>query len=203
MTRDDKPRSSRSRVDKLAERLRKRDEAARDAYVDLGADISIPRAVEWHWQFQTLYLGGKAVFEGGRYVVDTLSLWRMKGAPPVDTEALRTVPVANMFRDSMQATFEAFLTAFDPWRVGQGLPPIAEALREGQTDENLALVAGIYRLAYAYGYSPTKAVAEKFGVSRATAGRWIAAARKHQFLGPATGTKAGEVPRKGSDSGTR
>jgi hypothetical protein len=59
--------------------------------------------------------------------------------------------------------------------------------------ELLAHVAETYRLGVLVGQSPTQLVAEQLGMSRAAAGRWISRAREEGFLGPAVGTKAGEV----------
>jgi hypothetical protein len=55
----------------------------------------------------------------------------------------------------------------------------------------LRWVAHIYQFAVAVGAKPTKWIEESFGLSRPTAGRWIAAARERGFLGPAELGKAG------------
>jgi transposase len=49
----------------------------------------------------------------------------------------------------------------------------------------------VYQVAYATGESPTKAVMDRLGLPRSTAGRWIRMARKRGLLGPATPSKAG------------
>jgi hypothetical protein len=73
-----------------------------------------------------------------------------------------------------------------PW--GRQVP--SDVAKEGPTDRALRWVAHIYRYGLAIGYKPTKAVAEAVGLSRPTAGRWIAAAREKGFLGPAEVGKA-------------
>jgi hypothetical protein len=59
-------------------------------------------------------------------------------------------------------------------------------------DEDLRRVAEVYRAAHATDEAPTRAVAARFGVSRSTAGRWVAEARRRGVLGKARARKAGE-----------
>lgn len=54
-------------------------------------------------------------------------------------------------------------------------------------------VAEVYRGAHAAGNPPTVAVQEHFNTSHRNAARWVAEARKAGILGPATGTKPGEL----------
>lgn len=54
-------------------------------------------------------------------------------------------------------------------------------------------VAKVYRRAHKAGQPPTAAVAEHFVVSHSTAARWVSEARKAGSLGPAAGTRPGEV----------
>lgn len=61
------------------------------------------------------------------------------------------------------------------------------------TRELLADVAKVYRAAHEAGRPPTVAVAEHFQTSHSTATRWVTQARKARELGPAQGTKPGEV----------
>lgn len=166
--------------------------------VDLGADIWIWKELEWRALTLLYNLQGRVLLEDGRYVVDELVISRRKGAPPITTEALRAVPVAQIVRDGLHDNFRSMMEGVG-LRPAQNPPgTLAEAVRTG-TDEGLQLVAAIYRLAYAFGYSPTAGLAEAFRTSRATAGRWIAAARERGFLGPAVGTKAGEAQNEGGE----
>lgn len=59
------------------------------------------------------------------------------------------------------------------------------------SDDELRRVAEIYRANLGHG-SPAKAVAIHMPLSRSTAGRWIGAARKRGFLGPAVDRQPGE-----------
>ena len=56
---------------------------------------------------------------------------------------------------------------------------------DGPTKATLRAVAQTYQLAYAKHEHPIKAVEERFGLPRATAGRWVVKARLRGFLGAA------------------
>jgi hypothetical protein len=64
------------------------------------------------------------------------------------------------------------------------------------TDDNLRQVAELYRVAVERGDPPTQTVADAMHVARSTAARWVGAARKRGFLGPAVRGRGGE--QKGS-----
>jgi transposase len=58
----------------------------------------------------------------------------------------------------------------------------------------LARVAEVYREAHALGSNPTRTVAQRLGVARSTAGRYVVQARRQGHLGPAPGLRvAGEA----------
>ncbi len=61
---------------------------------------------------------------------------------------------------------------------------------EGPTDEALQAAATVYRLAHACGEPPTKAVEDRFGLTRSTAGRYVAKARERGLLKQTTPGKA-------------
>lgn len=82
------------------------------------------------------------------------------------------------------------------WRAQQGRA--AEAVQLGQRRNRvnrqlLEEVATVYRAAHEAGDPPTQAVAEHFGRPHSTAARWVARARKDGLLGPADGSRGGEV----------
>lgn len=60
------------------------------------------------------------------------------------------------------------------------------------TDDNLKQVSSLYREAIKGGDPPTQTVADAMHVARSTAARWVMAARKRGFLGPAMPGRAGE-----------
>ena len=61
--------------------------------------------------------------------------------------------------------------------------------------ELLARVADTYRTAWSAGDPPTTAVAKAFNVSHSTAARWVGLSRKAELLGPADGSRGGEITR--------
>lgn len=70
--------------------------------------------------------------------------------------------------------------------------------RRTVTPALLQEVADVYRAAHAAGNPPTVAVAEHFSTSHRNAARWVGEARKVGILGPAHGTKPGEVGDEGA-----
>ena len=64
-------------------------------------------------------------------------------------------------------------------------------------DAELREIAEVYRGAVAQRIGPTRAVADRFSVSRSTAGRWIAEARRRGQLGKALPRMAGELEEEG------
>lgn len=111
-----------------------------------------------------------AALEGGRMVAERVEVSRRPGGPPVDGGALREVPVASLVAAASGA---AVVTM--GW-VG-GLSSAAD-IRDLPLSARHRAVATLYRVALLSGWAPTQTIAEDIGVSRATAGRWIAAARR-------------------------
>lgn len=83
-------------------------------------------------------------------------------------------------------------------RFTETLPP-ARSGKMPITDDLLRLVARLYREAVDLGEHPRGYIAARVDGGRAssTVARWILMARDRGFLGPATGTRAGEAPRAG------
>jgi hypothetical protein len=152
----------------------------------------------------TIDLGGKqqqydveaeVVFEEGRLICDRLTVARRESGPPVTTEGLRRIPVAMLLHVAAEHNVmhitptgaEAYKAAYPM------LPMLSERAQHGggPSDEDLWLIATVYQVAYATNESPTKAVMDRLGLPRSTAGRWIRMARKRGLLGPATPSKAG------------
>lgn len=116
--------------------------------------------------------------EDGRYHCRQLRMTSREGGPEVTGEALRSVPVAGIVGDGVRSI--AHLAA-----VFGGLRPPDNLAEHGPTREALEWVARIYRLAYAVGDTPKKAVESALDLSPATAGRWVAKAREAGYLGAA------------------
>ncbi|MGH3679144.1 MAG: hypothetical protein ACRDT2_02495 [Natronosporangium sp.] len=120
---------------------------------------------------------------------------------------------ALRFREQLP---EGTLAALDPDQLGAKLreyadlvsryatPALRPTRRRRMTRALLREVAEVYRAAITEGEAPTKAVADRYGVSHRTAGRWVAEARQRGELGPAKGPTAGELEadEEGGDGGT-
>ena len=65
--------------------------------------------------------------------------------------------------------------------------------RDRVTFETLEEASTVYRDAWRSGQNPTQAVAAHFHKSHSTAARWVGQARKLGLLGPADGSRGGEV----------
>ena len=137
------------------------------------------------------------VFEGDRYVCRELRIRQREGGPPVIGEALRDVTVRCFIRLGIRHALLKEGQAPDGSPIFQSVamrhPPKGIA-KQGPTDEVLRWVAQIYRLAVALTEAPTKSVQDELGVSRATAGRWVAEARNRGLLPP---LNEGEEPAGG------
>ena len=127
----------------------------------------------------------KASINGGTYVVDEVRATRKRGGQPVTTELLRKIPVGQILRRAVELVVTK----------GQSPAERRDSLRPRNLDGDdlLAYVTDSYRFGVLVGASPTQYVAERLGLSRAAAGRWISKAREEGYLGPALGTKAGEA----------
>lgn len=156
--------------------------------VQLGPDLTMPKRCTVTtadcngYDVQALLV----LDEGWRYRCTELRVTRRDGGPEVSGEGIRAIPLAGIIRDGVLSA-----AAVSARLQGWGTPP--EGIAEhGPTPDALRWVARIYRLAHAAGDTPRKRVEETFGVSPATAGRWVAAAREAGHLGaaPAPG-KAG------------
>jgi len=125
-----------------------------------------------------------------RMVASALTCTQREDGPPVTTEGIRRIPVRDLTRTLVAGNL------IDVNRSGAvailSKEP-GELTAAGPTDEALRAVAWVYRIAYLASDSPTAAVSQRFGLSRDTASRWVAMARKRGFLGRAQRRKAGEV----------
>lgn len=137
------------------------------------------------------------VAENGRLVAREVRVSRRPDGPPVTSEVIRSVPVAELTKKAARHVF-GLEEEESPgsWRMTP-ISKISESdaarFREaGPTSWTLENVADVYRIALLVGEPPTKAVETTFGIPRSTAGRWVAAAREQGFLGHAEGAgKAG------------
>jgi hypothetical protein len=133
--------------------------------------------------------------EAGRLVAQAVRVTNLPGGPAVTGEAIRSVPVAMLTklaaRHLMQFTEHEGYTEWEPGLTLDSAT-VARLRENGPRTETLEAVTYLYRLALLVGDPPTKVVETVLGVPRSTAGRWVAAARKHGLLGPSEGSgKAG------------
>lgn len=133
----------------------------------------------------------EVVFEDGRFVCEALQCQRKTGGPPVKTELIRKLPVAQLVR--LVAGGHLFqVQESSPGKCAVEPLNLPEPRAgEGPTEDVLRDVALTYRFAFAAGEPPTKTVMHHFEISRATAGRWVSMARELGYLGITEERKAG------------
>jgi hypothetical protein len=134
-----------------------------------------------------------------RYACEELTL-RRDGPAPISAEDLRSVAVGDVVRQVIRIAllvkdqdtslrFPPAPEGVEPW----GVVPPAGIAEEGPSDRVLRWVAHVYRYSVALDLvKPTAGVQELMGVSRATAGRWVTAARACGYLGAALRGRPGE-----------
>jgi Helix-turn-helix domain len=77
-------------------------------------------------------------------------------------------------------------------KAGSKARPVART--EVQPPEpDLSRVAELYRRAVAAGMPPSREIADEYGITSATARKWVQRARERGFLAPALGRRAGEA----------
>lgn len=120
-----------------------------------------------------------------RLACTRLEVTRKSSGPAITSELVRAVPLARYVHQlAMKNVWQTIESDGDRFDAESTSPPsktTAELLAEGPTDEALAHVASVYRLAYISGVPPTKAVVD-LGLTRPTAQRWLRAARKKGHL---------------------
>lgn len=142
-----------------------------------------------------------AIDDGGRPACLELSVRPLDGKP-VTSQTLRAIPVQRLLRQAavQASTFLAYggatadggsrfeaPSAIERGRIATRALSAARSPRQGSpiTSDHLKQVADIYRAALAAGERPTRAICERWHVTRPTASRWVAAARAAELLGPA------------------
>ena len=129
-----------------------------------------------------------------------------KGVKPLTASWLREVPLGSLITDKRAGLTEAIqrvlkdaeLSNRDRQRLSQRAEEYRASRRgnrrggrKGYPTEHFAAVAEVYREAYVAGSNPTLAVAERFDISKSTAGKWVHRARQLSLLGKTTRGKAG------------
>jgi hypothetical protein len=175
-------------------------------FILLGPGLGAPREFTFAVELEGLYsLEADVVYEqpvGGRmghFICDRLTIRRRDDGPSITSEGIRQIPVAAFLRLAVEGNLlRVGPTEYDgrtsSWKLTPTGPiTLSERARGGggPSDEDIRAIADVYQLAYLTGGAPTKTVMQRLGLSRSTAGRWIALARERGMLGPATPRKAG------------
>ncbi|MEU9085965.1 hypothetical protein [Streptomyces sp. NPDC048357] len=96
---------------------------------------------------------------------------------PVTATWLRRLPLDRLLRVATEARAAEMAGRVDPAPATEGRP-------YGGGDEHLRKVAEVHAWATERSIPPRRAIATRWARSEATAGRWIAEARKKGFLPP-------------------
>jgi hypothetical protein len=128
----------------------------------------------------------------GAYVCTSITVERLRGGPPITSEALHAVPVRRLIRENLSKRLRLLGT---PGSQAATWDP-ALLREQGPTDWTLEAVAFVYRTAVMLDEPPVLAVRDHFGIPRPTAARWVEKARQRGFLGPAAPGRSGERSRR-------
>lgn len=122
----------------------------------------------------------------GRLAVVTLTAERLEDGPPITSEALRRIPVAEYAAAAAQSTRGILRERVmrEDGSIGEApfKLPEQDFAQEGMTDQALEQVARIYAMAQALGQKPTGILLHHYGMPRPTATRWIQTARRRGIL---------------------
>jgi hypothetical protein len=160
-------------------------------YVDIGDGVTVPETIDITVSPDMpdddvpyevrLHL----VAADGRLVCQTVTVEATDQSGPVTAEGLRGIPLAGLLRWGVREHAR---------QQGRRFNPDPDVAKDGPTPEALRAAATVYRLAYALGEPPTKAVSVSLGLTYSTAARWVAKAREAGLLGATTQGRAGGVP---------
>lgn len=96
---------------------------------------------------------------------------------PVTATFIRRLPLDRLLKVAAEARLGEMAKEVSPASVQEGRP-------YGGGDEHAEAVAEVYNWAVEHGIPPRSAIATRWARSEATAGRWIAEARKKGILSP-------------------
>src|SRR4051794_11256766 len=122
----------------------------------------------------------------GRLACVSLTAERLPDGPPITSEGLRRVPVAEYVVGAIYAGFgilrERITQPDGSYLETDFEPPPRNFADEGMTDEALEQVARIYAMAQATGRKATGILLNDYEMPRPTATRWIQTARRRGIL---------------------
>lgn len=122
----------------------------------------------------------------GRLSCVSLTTERLAEGPPITSEGLRRVPVAEYVmgaaRYGREILLERIPDSGGTYRLAEFKPPPPDFARDGMTDDALEQVARLYAWAQATGRKATGVLLKDYGMPRPTATRWIQTARRRGIL---------------------
>ncbi len=123
----------------------------------------------------------------GRLACVSLTAERLPDGPPITSEGLRRVRVAEYVvfaaeRASTEILLERIPAADGSYALAKFSPPPRDFAKAGMTDEALEQMARVYAWAQATGRKATGILLNDYGMPRPTATRWIQAARRRGIL---------------------
>ncbi|WP_344689535.1 hypothetical protein [Blastococcus jejuensis] len=122
----------------------------------------------------------------GRLSCVSLTAERLPDGPPITSEGLRRVPVAEYVmlaaRYGREILLERIPRSDGTYRLAEFKSPPANFAKDGMTDEALEQVARLYAWAQATGRKATGVLLNDYGMPRPTATRWIQTARRRGIL---------------------
>lgn len=116
----------------------------------------------------------------GRLACTSVTVSRLEGGPPVTSERLRRIPIAQWV--SWAAEDIAIREIVSDSKTRRFDWPPAEFALDGPTPEALEQVARVYAYCMATGRAPTQELATRYGITKQTGSRWIATARRRGIL---------------------
>lgn len=166
----------------------------KDGVVSLGAGLAAARAFEATTNVITddpitFTVRLSVAYEDDRFVLRSVEVAQADDGPPVTADVLRVLPLNRIMVlavEDLLFDVEVAKAAAEGKTDTTKMTPLSWVAPDpgsGPTDDNIKVVSIAYRIAYACGVPPTKYVEERMGLSRATAGRWIKAARDRGLLG--------------------
>jgi hypothetical protein len=164
-----------------------------DEKVHVGSGVFAPRRIQLSAEdlliSDQVEVEADVVLEGRRYVVESLTIHRLPGGPPVTGELIRTIPVQQVVKLGVAGAVETERHG-KRWPAGSELPKdLLRRLRaDGPTDATLSLVGQIYVVAELTGDPPAKNVSSVLGIPQPTANNWIRRAKDRGHIDVAEGT---------------
>ncbi len=123
---------------------------------------------------------------GGRLACVSLTAERLPDGPPITSEGLRRVPVAEYVvsaaEHGVEILFERIPQPDGSYELAKFSPPARDFADAGMTEEALEQVARTYAWAQATGRKATGILLNDYGMPRPTATRWIQTARRRGIL---------------------